>query len=263
MAGRMTDLPPLEPATLRAMTQAIVHRGPDEDGHHIAPGIAMGMRRLSIIDLASSHQPLSNERSDVWTVFNGEIFNFPELRRELQSARPPLGDRGRHRDDRASCTRSTGLTFRSGCAGCSGSRCGTSPAGGWCSRAIEMGVKPLYYTLTSDGLAFGSGDQVSYSPGGLVEPPVWTHWRPSCTWPTAMCPGRGRLFDGVRKLAPPPTTLVWEGGELKGESVYWTFPLWEGAEPSGASWEEGPGDPTEAPARFRPALAWSAMCRWV
>jgi asparagine synthase (glutamine-hydrolysing) len=67
------------------MTEAIVHRGPDEDGHYIAPGIAIGMRRLSIIDLASSHQPLANERGDIRTVFNGEIFNFRELRRELET----------------------------------------------------------------------------------------------------------------------------------------------------------------------------------
>src|SRR5450755_4381990 len=84
LAGRATDEPPLELRVLRGMTEAIVHRGPDEDGHHLGPGIAMGMRRLSIIDLASSHQPLANERGDVWTVFNGEIYNFHALRRELQ-----------------------------------------------------------------------------------------------------------------------------------------------------------------------------------
>src|SRR5438445_6394102 len=85
LAGRETDRPPLELAVLRRMTQAVAHRGPDEGGHQIAAGIALGMRRLSIIDLASSHQPLANERGDIWTVFNGEIFNFPDLRNELQA----------------------------------------------------------------------------------------------------------------------------------------------------------------------------------
>src|SRR5690349_19756860 len=74
---------PLLQESLLAMTDVIEHRGPDEDGHYIAPGVDMGMRRLSIIDLESASQPLDNEDRTVSTVFNGEIFNFQELRADL------------------------------------------------------------------------------------------------------------------------------------------------------------------------------------
>lgn len=82
--------------TLDAMTQTLVHRGPDDvgcrlsplshDAAGVTPGVALGFRRLSIIDLAGGHQPLSNEDGTVWLVFNGEIYNYRELRQQLQEA---------------------------------------------------------------------------------------------------------------------------------------------------------------------------------
>ena len=69
---------------LRAMTAAVVHRGPDGEGHHLEPGIGLGMRRLAIIDPAHGHQPLYNEERDVVVVFNGEIYNHREVRRGLE-----------------------------------------------------------------------------------------------------------------------------------------------------------------------------------
>ena len=68
---------------LRAMTDAIVHRGPDDAGAHFEPGLALGARRLSIVDLAGGHQPIGNEDDSVWVAFNGELFEYPELRRDL------------------------------------------------------------------------------------------------------------------------------------------------------------------------------------
>jgi len=68
----------------RRMMQAIVHRGPDEDGLLVAPSAALGMRRLSIIDLPGGRQPVFNETGDVAVVFNGEIYNFQELRKRLE-----------------------------------------------------------------------------------------------------------------------------------------------------------------------------------
>src|SRR5262249_38917341 len=62
----------------------LVHRGPDDAGLWLAPGIALGMRRLSIVDLASGQQPVPNEDESIWVVFNGEIYNHPELRAELE-----------------------------------------------------------------------------------------------------------------------------------------------------------------------------------
>src|SRR5688572_10571596 len=71
---------------LRAMCDAIVHRGPDEAGYLLRPqfGLALGMRRLSIIDLAGGSQPIANEDASLQVVFNGEIYNFRELRRDLE-----------------------------------------------------------------------------------------------------------------------------------------------------------------------------------
>ena len=67
------------------MCQTIVHRGPDDEGVYAQGAIGLGMRRLSIIDLSGGQQPIHNEDKTVWVVFNGEIYNFPELRRELEA----------------------------------------------------------------------------------------------------------------------------------------------------------------------------------
>lgn len=81
------DVSPVDDATLRRMTAALAHRGPDDDGHYFSPhgGVALGHRRLSIIDLAGGHQPLSNEDGSVWIAFNGEIYNYRELQPVLES----------------------------------------------------------------------------------------------------------------------------------------------------------------------------------
>src|SRR5689334_19536232 len=71
------------PGVLKAMTDALVHRGPDDEGFYLSGPVGLGHRRLSIIDLEGGHQPLANEDGTVWIVFNGEIYNFEELHREL------------------------------------------------------------------------------------------------------------------------------------------------------------------------------------
>src|SRR5438034_10682451 len=68
--------------TIVDMTDSLVHRGPDDQGHHFDGPLGLGFRRLSIIDLAGGHQPMSDREESVWVVFNGEIYNFPELRSE-------------------------------------------------------------------------------------------------------------------------------------------------------------------------------------
>jgi asparagine synthase (glutamine-hydrolysing) len=74
----------IDEATLRRMVTVLAHRGPDDEGTHCAPGVALGHRRLAIIDVAGGRQPMSNEDGSVWIVFNGEIYNFRELRRRLE-----------------------------------------------------------------------------------------------------------------------------------------------------------------------------------
>lgn len=232
LAGRATDGPPLAPAVLRAMTDAIVHRGPDEEGHRIAPGIAMGMRRLSIIDLAASHQPLSNERGDVWTVFNGEIFNFRHLRRELESRGHRLASAGDtetivHLYEEHGHRFSSRLRGMFGIAVWDGSR----------RRLVltrdRMGVKPLYYALTPRGIAFAS-EVKSLLAGDLIKPRL-DPLAAELFLTYGYVPGPRTLFDGVNKLAPA-TTLVWENGELADEYEYWT--PWDAPPPAGASWQE-------------------------
>ena len=75
---------PVEPAVLQALNAAIAHRGPDSDGFYHAPGVGLAMRRLAIIDLNTGDQPIANEDETIWIVFNGEIYNFPQLRPELE-----------------------------------------------------------------------------------------------------------------------------------------------------------------------------------
>ncbi len=70
-------------ATLKKMNDQIVHRGPDDEGFFLADGVGLAARRLSIIDLTTGHQPLSSQSGNSWITYNGEVYNFPELRREL------------------------------------------------------------------------------------------------------------------------------------------------------------------------------------
>jgi asparagine synthase (glutamine-hydrolysing) len=75
---------PVSRALIRRMTDTIAHRGPDGQGHHVSGPIGLGHRRLSIIDLTEAGaQPMSNEDGSVWITFNGEIYNYAELRRGL------------------------------------------------------------------------------------------------------------------------------------------------------------------------------------
>jgi len=71
--------------SIHAMCQSIVHRGPDDEGIFVKDGVGLGMRRLSIIDLDGGHQPVFNEDRSIWLVFNGEIYNFKELRADRAS----------------------------------------------------------------------------------------------------------------------------------------------------------------------------------
>src|SRR6516225_5634838 len=81
----LSDQRPVAEEAVRKMTRAIFHRGPDEEGYHFAPGIGLGMRRLSIVGLADGQQPVVNEDCSVTAVFNGELFDHLARRAELES----------------------------------------------------------------------------------------------------------------------------------------------------------------------------------
>ena len=76
--------PVISPEVLARMTDVMTHRGPNDRGVHLSPGVAIGVRRLSIVDVAGGHQPFSNETSTVWAAQNGELYNHGELRTELR-----------------------------------------------------------------------------------------------------------------------------------------------------------------------------------
>jgi asparagine synthase (glutamine-hydrolysing) len=75
---------PVKRSDVERMTKSIIHRGPDDEGYYVAGPLGFGFRRLSIIDLAGGHQPMSDQQQSVWVIFNGEIYNFLELRSELE-----------------------------------------------------------------------------------------------------------------------------------------------------------------------------------
>src|SRR3984885_10265871 len=78
------DRAPVLRQNIVRMANSLAHRGPDDEGFYIAGPLGLGFRRLSIIDLAGGHQPMSDREESVWVIFNGEIYNFPELKRELE-----------------------------------------------------------------------------------------------------------------------------------------------------------------------------------
>src|SRR5437867_8406158 len=83
MCGICGVLGPIDASVLRSMTRTMAHRGPDDEGFAVEDGVGLGARRLSIIDVAGGHQPIAGEDGSVQVAFNGEIYNYPELRDRL------------------------------------------------------------------------------------------------------------------------------------------------------------------------------------
>lgn len=142
------------------MTHTLVHRGPDEEGFFNRPFCCMGMRRLSIIDLAESHQPISNETGDVSIVFNGEIYNFPELREELIRAGHRFQTHGDtevivhlYEEHGAACVEHLDGMFAFAIFD---ERPQAGPDGCLFIARDRFGKKPLYYADTGSTLVFGS-----------------------------------------------------------------------------------------------------------
>lgn len=157
----------VERRVLQRMNQTQLHRGPDEGGLHLEPGVALGHRRLSIIDLSTGQQPLYNEDKSVCVVFNGEIYNYRELIAQLQA----LGHVFRTRSD----TEVIVHAWRAWGEDCVRRFRGMFAFALWdCASETlflardRLGVKPLYYALLPDGLLlFGSELKSLLAHGGL------------------------------------------------------------------------------------------------
>ncbi len=150
------------------MNESQHHRGPDEGGMHLEPGVGFGHRRLSIIDLSTGQQPLFNEDGSVVVVYNGEIYNYQELIPELAGARPRFRTQQRHRGHRPRLGGVGRARASSASAACSPSRCGTATAQTLFLARDRLGVKPLYYALLADGtLLFGSELKSLLAHGGF------------------------------------------------------------------------------------------------
>ena len=145
----------IDAALLRRITSALAHRGPDGDGFHVEPGVGLGHRRLAIIDLKGGHQPMFNEDGAVAIVFNGEIYNFRELRRDLEAK----GIAFRTTSDTEVLLELFALEGE----GMLPRLRGMFALAIWDTQSRELflardpyGIKPLYYTRVKEGLLFAS-----------------------------------------------------------------------------------------------------------
>ncbi len=209
-----------------AMCRMIVHRGPDDQGIYADRQAQIGMRRLSIIDLASGHQPIHNEDKSIWIVFNGEIYNFKELRRDLE--------RHGHSFYTNSDTECIVHAYEQ-----YGDQCFTKLRGMFGIAILDLkrnrlvlardrlGKKPLYYTRTAEGyLAFASELKSLFAVPGFA--PTVSKSATREYFALGYVPAPGTIYDNVQKL-PPAHYLVFERGTVAIQR-YWRIgfePKWQ------------------------------------
>jgi asparagine synthase (glutamine-hydrolysing) len=210
----------LAPAdALRRMGQTIVHRGPDDDGvYHDGP-CAIGIRRLSVIDLAGGHQPLSNEEGTLWLVANGEIYNYRELRRGLEL-------RGHRFKTGSDCETILHLyeVYGDNCVEHLNGMFGFAL---WDARRRRLligrdrlGIKPIYFKNDGKRLIFASeAKAILAAPGVIAElDPAALHSYLGLGY----VPAPQSIFRGIAKL-PPATLLTAELGRVE-QHRYWRVP---------------------------------------
>src|SRR5882724_6868642 len=204
---------------LDRMCRVISHRGPDDQGVLVEDGVALGMRRLSIIDLAGGHQPMSGEDGSVSVVFNGEIYNYRELQTELESCG--------HSFQTSSDTEAIVHAYEEYGHACVNRLRGMFAFAVWDRRSRSLfiardrvGKKPLYYTVTAQQtLVFGSELKSL-----LQHPEVGRELRLEALdayFTLGYVPVPLTIFGDVHKL-PPGHHLVFENGQVKIEQ-YWDF----------------------------------------
>ena len=189
----------VEPRLIRAMMDTIRHRGPDDDGLHVAPGVGLGHLRLSIIDLGTGHQPLSNEDCTIWIVFNGEIYNYRELRAFLLSK----GHVFKTQTD----TEVIVHLYEELGPQCLEKLRGMFAFALWDEKKETLilardrvGIKPLYYALTDNAIVFASEIKAI-----LADPAVNRELAPEIIdrfLSFLYVPGEETLLKGICKLAP-------------------------------------------------------------
>ncbi len=200
---------------LRAMCASITHRGPDEDGFHTEPGVGLCIRRLSIIDLVTGRQPISNETGDIWVVFNGEIYNYTELTEDLKRR----GHVFRTTTDTETIVHlyeDHGLDFVKHLRGMFGIAIWDSRRKRLVLARDRIGEKPLYYAWDGERLLFGSEAKA------ILQHPAERQVDATAVCQFLACgyvPGPTTFYRHVRKL-PPGHLLVHEHGKVE------TRPYW-------------------------------------
>jgi len=238
---------------LRRMANVLVHRGPDGEGFHSAPGIGLAHRRLAVIDPRGSPQPMTNETGSVHVVFNGEIYDYRELRRELE-------DRGHHLATKGDTEVLVHL-FEDEGPGLLSSLNGMFAFALWDAdqRALllardRLGIKPLYYALDGEKLLFASEIKAILAfgfPARVNAGALPRHLAYNTLY------GEETLFEGVRALLPGHTLLFRPGCCEPEIRRYWDLPRDE----LGAGLEET--DIEEATSRLEDLLSASIRRRLV
>ncbi len=224
---------PAELSDVTRMCEAIRHRGPDDDGFHVDGGCAIGMRRLSIIDLHSGHQPISNEDQSVWIVFNGEIYNYRDLRRDLLS-------KGHTLATQSDTETIVHLYEDAGPAAFSRLR-GMFAIAIWDAKRRRLvlardrfGKKPLYYAVLPHGIYFASEIKCFR---GLDLPFEIDQEALKFYFQFGYIPDPASPFRAIRKLAPGGWLTYDADGTVK-QDRYWRLPPPAEKAPAGAT-EEG------------------------
>jgi asparagine synthase (glutamine-hydrolysing) len=206
---------------IERMTRTIVHRGPDDEGYLLEGPLGLGFRRLSIIDLAGGHQPMSDAEETVWVIFNGEIYNFQELRQELESRGHPF----RTKSDTEVIVHGY-KEWGTDVFNCLNGMFGVAIWDVRRQRLVlardAMGIKLIYYALKEGSLWFGS--EIRPVLAGLGERPDVDPVALNLFLRYRYTPSPLTIFKGVEKLAPG-TMLVVEGGEARTERWYRYTPV--------------------------------------
>jgi asparagine synthase (glutamine-hydrolysing) len=227
IAGIVSEAgPPPDGATLHRMCQSMVHRGPDDQGIYLRGSVGLGMRRLSIIDVAGGHQPIHNEDQTVWVVFNGEIYNFLELRAGLEK-------RG-HRFYTNTDTEVVAHLYEELGADCVQQLRGMFGLAVYDERKRSLllardrlGKKPLHYALVDGRLLFGS--EIKAILAGSPELSEVDQEGLLYFFNFNYIPDPFTAFTHIRKL-PPGHLLEYKNGRLEVRQ-YWDFPAFGGLDP--------------------------------